>query len=103
LRAVGADSAVTADDRATLLMENSEPRHLDHEIHPSYMKRNPAESRAALETALRESLEAAENVECCDCGEPVWVLGSAIVGRGCFTPITGESTPSGDYEITAVR
>jgi hypothetical protein len=69
---------------------------------PLHMKSNPRESRSALETALRESLEAAENGECCDCGEPIWVLGSAIVGRGCFTCITGESTPSDDYEITSV-
>jgi hypothetical protein len=70
---------------------------------PLHMKSNPGESRASPEAALRESLEAAENGECCDCGEPIWVLGSAIVGRGCFTCITGESSPSGDYEITAVR
>jgi hypothetical protein len=59
--------------------------------------------RAALEAALRESLEAAKLGECCDCGEPIWVLGSAVVGRGCFTCITGKATPTDDYEITAVR
>jgi hypothetical protein len=64
------------------------------------MKSNPEESRASLEAALRESLEAAERGECCGCGEPIWILGSAIVGRGCFTCITGEGSPSEDYEIT---
>jgi hypothetical protein len=70
---------------------------------PLHIKSNPGEPRAALEAALRESLEAAERGECCDCGEPIWVLGSAIVGRGCFTCITGQATPAEDYEITAVR
>jgi hypothetical protein len=70
---------------------------------PLHMKSNPGEPRAALEAALRESLEAAKSGECCDCGEPIWALGSAIAGRGCFTCITGESSPTGDYEITAVR
>jgi hypothetical protein len=70
---------------------------------PLHMKSNPAEQRAALEAALRESLEAAERGECCDCGEPIWVLGSAIAGRGCFTCITGQNSPTEDYEIIAVR
>lgn len=70
---------------------------------PLHMKSNPAEPRAALEAALRERLEAAERGECCDCGEPIWALGSAIVGRGCFTCITGESSPTDDYEIIAIR
>jgi hypothetical protein len=33
----------------------------------------------------------------------IWALGSAIAGRGCFTCITGESSPTGDYEMIAVR
>jgi hypothetical protein len=70
---------------------------------PLHLKSNPEEPRAALEAALRESLEAAERGECCDCGEPIWVLGSAIVGRGCFTCITGQSNPNDDYEIVADR
>jgi hypothetical protein len=70
---------------------------------PLHMKSNPKEPRAALEAALRESLEAAKLAECCDCGEPIWVLGSAVVERGCFTCITGQATPTDDYEITAVR
>jgi hypothetical protein len=64
------------------------------------MKSNPKDKRADLEAALRKSLDAAERGECCDCGEPIWALGSAIVRRGCFTCITGEGSPSDDYEIT---
>ncbi len=69
---------------------------------PLHMKSNPKDRPAELEAALRESLRAAESGECCGCGEPIWVLGSAIVGRGCFTCITGEGSPSDDYEITHI-
>jgi hypothetical protein len=70
---------------------------------PLHMKSNPGESRAALEAALRENFEAAQNGECCDCGEPIWVIGSAIAGRACFTCVTGEDGPSDDYEITHIQ
>jgi hypothetical protein len=35
----------------------------------------------------------------CDCGNPIWIIGSAISGQGCFTCITGETDNSNDYEI----
>lgn len=35
----------------------------------------------------------------CNCGNSIWVIGSAISGKGCFTCITGESDCSNDYEI----
>jgi hypothetical protein len=70
---------------------------------PLHLKSNPKDHPAELEAALRESLRAAKSGECCDCGEPIWALGSAIVGRGCFTCITGEGSPSDDYEVTHIR
>jgi hypothetical protein len=70
---------------------------------PMHLKSNPKDRPAELEAALRESLRAAESGECCDCGEPIWALGSAIAGRACFTCITGEASPSDDYEITHIR
>lgn len=35
----------------------------------------------------------------CDCGNPIWIVGSAIAGQGCFTCLTGETDNSKDYEI----
>jgi hypothetical protein len=39
------------------------------------------------------------NGEKCSCGNPIWAIGSAISGKGCFTCITGESNSAEDYEI----
>ncbi len=35
----------------------------------------------------------------CDCGNPIWIIGSAITGLGCFTCISGDTDSSNDYEI----
>lgn len=37
--------------------------------------------------------------ELCDCGNEIWIVGSAISGKGCFSCITGETDSSGDYEV----
>ena len=41
--------------------------------------------------------------ELCQCGEPIWVIGSVHVGLSCFTCITGEAVPDNDYEVIAGR
>lgn len=64
-----------------------------------HMESNPDEDRAAFESRLREALAARLDGKKCDCGNPIWVIGSAVVGHACFTCITLESTPDGDYEI----
>lgn len=35
----------------------------------------------------------------CECGNDLWVIGSAFIGNSCFTCITGDSFRSDDYEI----
>ena len=35
----------------------------------------------------------------CQCGAPIWIIGSAQTGLGCFACITGQSDPDQDYEI----
>ena len=65
-----------------------------------YVKTNagtkPDEYKARLIDTLQDYLK---GVRCSNCGEPIWVIGAADVGRMCFTCITGEADPSGDYEI----
>jgi hypothetical protein len=67
-----------------------------------HVRRNPDEKRANLRARLKECVTAALRGEHCECGEPIWVIGSAVAGHACFTCITGEATPSGDYEIDEV-
>ena len=64
---------------------------------------NPDTDKAELAACLRDALAAKEAGELCDCGEPIWALGSALVGYMCFTCITGESTPSSDFEVVEKR
>lgn len=64
-----------------------------------HMQSNPVEDRADLVRRLKNAVEAARGGRRCACGEPIWVIGSAVVGYGCFACITGEAVPDNDYEI----
>jgi len=67
-----------------------------------HVRRNPDEKPDALRARLRECVSAALRGERCECGEPIWAIGSAVAGHACFTCITGEASPSDDYEIDEV-
>lgn len=62
---------------------------------------NPGTDVVELSRHLRQLLEAKAAGELCQCGEPIWVIGSAQVGFGCFTCITGDAVPACDYEVVA--
>ena len=65
-----------------------------------HMKSNPKDmKRPEVASALQSALTAHKNGATCHCGNPMWVIGSAFVGNACFTCITGEAYPDGDYEI----
>ena len=65
-----------------------------------HMRSNPKDmTRAEVISALRSALTAHKNGATCDCGNPIWVIGSAFAGNACFTCITGEAYSDGDYEI----
>jgi hypothetical protein len=64
-----------------------------------HLKNNPGVVSAEFTPRLQFALEAHKAGQRCDCGAPIWVIGSAEAGLSCFTCITGESDPSGDYEI----
>lgn len=64
-----------------------------------YLKSNPGESKEIISKALDSALLDYQRGIKCHCGNPIWVIGSAVSGNGCFTCITGESAPDGDYEI----
>jgi hypothetical protein len=64
-----------------------------------YIKSNPDTSRKEIETGLKTALKDYKSGVKCDCGNPIWVIGSADAGNACFTCITGEAVPDSDYEI----
>lgn len=63
------------------------------------IKSNPDLKAVDLKKDLEEFKKRKSQGELCDCGNPIWIIGSAITGKGCFTCITGESDCSDDYEI----
>ena len=65
----------------------------------SFIENNTKEDPEKLRQGLQEALKDYKNGSKCHCGNKIWVIGSAIVGTGCFTCITGEAYPDHDYEI----
>jgi len=64
-----------------------------------HLKSNPSENETDLRKGLNIALTDHEKGIKCSCGNDIWVIGSAAVGNSCFTCITGEGYPTGDYEI----
>jgi hypothetical protein len=65
-----------------------------------HLASNPGTNREDLVRRLRYAMDAHARGVRCQCGEPIWIIGSAEVGFSCFTCITGEAVPDHDYEIT---
>jgi len=63
---------------------------------------NPNENEGDLKDRLNAALESYKKGIKCNCGNDIWVIGSAQAGNNCFTCITGESFPKDDYEIDFV-
>lgn len=64
-----------------------------------HLESNPSENKVDLKKKLNSALQDYNNGVKCSCGNDIWVIGSAVVGNGCFTCITGESEPTDDFEI----
>ena len=64
-----------------------------------HLESNPDADRETLAWGLRAAFADYKVGVRCTCGKPLWVVGSAVAGNGCFTCITGEESPDGDYEI----
>ena len=64
-----------------------------------HLAANPDEDNAEFRRRLRDAVEAKRAGERCECGEPIWAIGSAVSGYACFTCITGDADASEDYEI----
>jgi len=77
------------------------PISIEHYVQ-KHLRSNPDEKPQELRARLCECVAAALGGERCECGEPLWVIGSAVAGHACFTCITGEASPREDYEIDEV-
>ena len=64
-----------------------------------HLATNPGVDRGDLVRRLRSALASARAGARCECGAPIWVIGSAEAGLSCFTCITGEADASADFEI----
>ena len=75
-----------------------QPIGLDEYVE-EFLKSNPNEQRDKVVARLRDALDAYSRDVRCNCGAPIWVIGSAEAGYACFTCITGEAMPDNDYEL----
>lgn len=64
-----------------------------------HLNANPDFSREEIRDGLIAALDTHKRGVQCHCGNPIWVIGSAVAGNSCFTCITGESVPDNDYEL----
>jgi hypothetical protein len=64
-----------------------------------HLHANPDVERDDLIGRLHHAIAAWRRGDCCHCGRPIWIIGSAEAGLSCFSCITGESFPDKDYEI----
>ena len=64
-----------------------------------HLRANPEVSREDIKARLEFAIAAHRAEKRCSCGAEIWIVGSAEAGLSCFTCITGETHPSGDYEI----
>jgi len=64
-----------------------------------HLRANPDVHRDELIERLQFAIDAYKRSVRCNCGAPIWIIGSAEAGLSCFTCITGEAEPDNDYEI----
>lgn len=64
-----------------------------------HLRINPNENEDELRKRLNEARESYDKGIKCNCGNDIWVVGAATSGLRCFTCVTGEKHPAGDYEI----
>jgi hypothetical protein len=64
-----------------------------------HLRANPGTNRAELIARLEYAIDAYRKDIRCQCGTPIWIIGSAEAGLACFTCITQQAAPDRDYEI----
>lgn len=64
-----------------------------------HLRANPGTNRAELVARLESAIDAYRKDIRCQCGTPIWIIGSAEAGLVCFTCIAEQVAPDRDYEI----
>lgn len=64
-----------------------------------HLRANPKAHRTELIQQLEAAIAAHRAGVRCQCGAPIWIIGSAQAGLGCFACITGQTEAEQDYEI----
>jgi hypothetical protein len=64
-----------------------------------HLRANPGTDRAELIARLEYAIDAYRKDIRCQCGAPIWIIGSAEAGLACFTCITQQAAPDRDHEI----
>lgn len=64
-----------------------------------HLRANPGTKRVELTQQLESAINAHRSGVRCQCGAPIWIIGSSQTGLGCFACITGQAVPDRDYEI----
>ena len=64
-----------------------------------HMKKHPGENDKVLRVRVEAALDNYKAGVKCQCGKDIWIVGSASAPFACFTCITGNPHPRGDYEI----
>ncbi len=64
-----------------------------------YSKDNPGMDSKQLRKDLINFRQLKNDGVKCNCGNDLWIIGSAISGKGCFSCITMSADCSDDFEI----
>lgn len=70
-----------------------------HDYVELHLRANPDVERSEVIQQLESAIGAYRAGARCQCGAPIWIIGSAQTGLGCFACITGLTAPDHDYEI----
>lgn len=70
-----------------------------HDYVELHLRANPGAKRAEVTQRLKSAIDAHCAGGRCQCGEPIWIIGSSQAGLACFTCITGHMASDQDYEI----
>jgi hypothetical protein len=64
-----------------------------------HLRANPGAKRVEVTQQVKSAIDSHRSGVRCQCGAPIWIVGSSQTGLGCFACITGQSVPDHDYQI----